>query len=246
MKFMIRFGKKEHLQEIIDGKIRFSPVKNFINLEKEQKEKGRGDYKEGKFEFKSGHGTLTNLLTREILPINGLKNFLISFEPLDKASVFCLSYYDEDSIVDYISAQNYKIKIPTNNYECIKKDFKDADYGLLILEPEKFISNVKNITDHQFFSDKIQYLDDYEILSYVLDLPKSDLEAIPGKKHHICTSNIHRLLFCKDPYFKNQNEYRFLNMDNFIDKPVSYNFKFTSKYMLVPIDKLENTLSVVY
>lgn len=249
MKFMIRFGKKAHLQEIIDGKIRFSPVQSFIDLESAQEEKGRGDYKEGKTELKSGHCELTDLSNGEKFPINEGTNILYSFENLVKTPVFCLSYYDGNSIIDYISTENYTIKLPTNNYECIRKDFKDADYGLIILEPEKFINNINNIKNHKFSSDKIQYIEDDSLKKhlYVAGLTKSDLDAANGSlEFHIYKSNLYRYLFCKDPYFKNQNEYRFLNMDSFIEESVFYDFNFTSQYMLVPIEKLERTLNIVY
>ena len=38
--FMIKYGKKEHLKQIIDGKIRFSPSQTYISMEKELHNKG--------------------------------------------------------------------------------------------------------------------------------------------------------------------------------------------------------------
>ncbi len=46
--FMIKFGKRAHLQQIVEGRIRFSPIENYVKLEEQQQIKGQGDKLEAK------------------------------------------------------------------------------------------------------------------------------------------------------------------------------------------------------
>ena len=51
--FFIKYGEKEHLQQIIDGKLRFTPSQTYIKIEEKQHNKGQGDLLEGKDEDKN-------------------------------------------------------------------------------------------------------------------------------------------------------------------------------------------------
>lgn len=44
----VKYGKKEHLQQIVSGKLRFSPSQNYIKMEELLHNKGQGDLLEGK------------------------------------------------------------------------------------------------------------------------------------------------------------------------------------------------------
>lgn len=38
--FFIKYGEQEHLQQIIDGKLRFTPSQTYIKIEEKQHNKG--------------------------------------------------------------------------------------------------------------------------------------------------------------------------------------------------------------
>ena len=50
---MIKYGKKKHLKQLVNGMIRFAPTEDYINLQKIIGEKGQGDLDEGKLYVKS-------------------------------------------------------------------------------------------------------------------------------------------------------------------------------------------------
>lgn len=56
--------------------------------------------------------------------------------------------------------------------------------------------------------------------------------------------NRFRHLLCKDISFEGQREYRFIGIDELIDKPIFYSFNFSSKYMMVTIDSLKEPLEI--
>lgn len=45
--FFIKYGEKKHLQQIVDGKLRFTPSQTYIKIEEKQHNKGQGDLLEG-------------------------------------------------------------------------------------------------------------------------------------------------------------------------------------------------------
>lgn len=51
-RFFIKYGEKEHLQQIVDGKLRFTSSQTYIKIEEKQHNKGQGDLLEGKMKIK--------------------------------------------------------------------------------------------------------------------------------------------------------------------------------------------------
>ncbi len=43
IKFMIKYGKYDHLKQIVDGALRMTSSQTYIGIEKEQHNKGQGD-----------------------------------------------------------------------------------------------------------------------------------------------------------------------------------------------------------
>lgn len=51
IEFMIKYGKAEHLQQIIDGSLRLTPSQDYIKIEESQHNRGQGDLLEGKMKI---------------------------------------------------------------------------------------------------------------------------------------------------------------------------------------------------
>ena len=49
--FLIKFGKKTHLQDILNNKLRFAPSQQYIEQEQKLYDKGQGDLLEGKMKI---------------------------------------------------------------------------------------------------------------------------------------------------------------------------------------------------
>lgn len=226
----IKYGQKEHLEQLVSGSIRFAPTEDYISTEKSTGVKGQGDSDEGKLHIKS---------TRTVLqPHDGASSATIipdlraclSFEDVNRLPVFCLSQYSEEDMVN-----EQILKLPKEKVDVIKHDFPKATHALIIQEPETFISDVKKVSE-DVDSNEIKYFDyNYlwlDMLSFITSTSKD------SKCFSLTTENIYRQLYCKNDTLKAQQEYRFILLDRYIDKAIFLPFKFSSKYKIVPIDDL--------
>lgn len=239
IEFMIKYGKAEHLQQIIDGRLRLTPSQNYIKIEEAQHNKGQGDLLEGKMKIQMESAHLYDIDTHELIRVLPKSTGVISIQDVSDMPIFCLSHYGSEYIRE--NNGNFYIQIDEVHLESIKKDFSDATYALVILEPEKFISDIKNIEDTEFVCDKIQYYD-YETntIQMYMFLTTGDTEVKTNKELSMTYENRYRHLLCKDTAFENQREYRFIALDKLIKEPIACSFIFTSRYLLVPVDDLKH------
>ena len=49
MGVFIKYGEEEHLKQIVNGSLRFSPSEFYVKMEEEQHNKGQGDMLDGKW-----------------------------------------------------------------------------------------------------------------------------------------------------------------------------------------------------
>lgn len=159
--------------------------------------------------------------------------------------VFCISQYGEQDVSNYIDSQNYTITLPEDKLNGIRKDFPKATHALIIIEPDKFINDVLGISGHRFINDSIHYYDyDINPLQMLMYLTTGSEGIQTNSPMSFTYDNKYRSLLCKDIAFEKQDEYRFIEMDSLIKEPISYNFTFTSKYLIVPIEALNNSLEI--
>lgn len=244
--FMIKYGEKAHLEQIVKGSIRFAPSQTYIKLEEALHNKGQGDLLEGKLKLKiQGARVLVrendNLIAT--LPPNSV--IIISIQDVNNMPVFCLTQYGEDDISDYVDDSNYKISLSNEKLQGIQSDFPKATHALIILEPEKFINDINNIGNHQFVSDRIRYYDyDINPLQMMMYLTTGSETIETNTVMSMTYENRYRHLLCKDESFSNQEEYRFIELNELITEPVFYPITFTSKYLIVPIEQLKQPLQI--
>lgn len=242
IKFMIKYGKKEHLEQILNGSLRVSPAKTYVGIEMNQHNKGQGDLLEGKFKihFENAHAFTQD--TDQLLGVYPKGTVTVNIPDVTGMPMFCLSWYDERYVLE-----DGRIRLYEDDIAKIHKDFPDATHALVISEPEKFISDIRSIKGHTIIDDKIHYYD-YDIntlqMFFFLTTGSEDI-----KKDAPCLSmtyeNRYRHLLCKDKYFEGQREYRFIGMDESINSPVAYSLnKFSSKYVILPIDDLRNPCKI--
>lgn len=236
--FFIKYGEKEHLQQIVDGKIRFTPSQNYIKMEEEQHNKGQGDLLEGKMKIQVEGAKVYHPETNEFLFALPKSTFIISIQDVSNMPIFCLSYYESECIKEVEGAS--VISIDKEHLLDVKKNFPQATHALVILEPESFISSIDNIDDKHFVHDHIKYYD-YEInpIQMYMYLATGEEKIESNKPLSMTYENRYRHLLCKDTSFENQKEYRFIGLNDLIKKPVFYDINFKSKYIILPIDELE-------
>ena len=144
---MIKYGEKEHLEQIIKGTIRFAPSQEYINLEEALHNKGQGDLLEGRLKIKIQGGKISHSEANEFLgslPPNS--TITISVQDVNNMPVFCLSQYGNEYITEYVDEQNYSISLSADKISGIRSDFPKATHALVIYEPNKFIKSIYNIT----------------------------------------------------------------------------------------------------
>lgn len=244
--FMIKYGEKEHLEQIVKGSIRFAPSQTYIKLEEALHNKGQGDLLEGKLKLKiQGARVLDrendNLIAT--LPSNSV--IIISIQDVNNMPVFCLTQYGEDDISDYVDDSNYKITLSNEKLQGIQSDFPKATHALIILEPDRFINDINSIENHQFVSDRIRYYDyDINPLQMIMYLTTGSETIETNTVMSMTYENRYRHLLCKDESFSNQEEYRFIELNELITEPVFYPITFTSKYLIVPIEQLKQPVQI--
>lgn len=238
-RFMVKYGEKEHLEQLIGGKIRFAPAKAYIEIEETQHQKGQGDLLEGKVRIKADRMRRFHLETNELIQEGQSCVILLSVPDIKRMPVFCLSQYDDSSIQNYKDDENYTIAISEEKLAGIRADFPKATHALVILDPDEFINDVQSIPNHRIVGDSIRYYDyDINPLQMFMFLSFGDETVQTGGPFTMSYEDRFRLLLRKDKDFSNQNEYRFIEIDETIDDPEFYDFKLTSRYLLVSIDQL--------
>ena len=245
-RFMIKYGEKEHLEQIIKGTIRFAPSQEYINLENALHNKGQGDLLEGKLKIKIQGGKIFHPETNEFLgylPPNS--TITISIQDVNNMPVFCLSQYGDEYITEYIDEQNYSISLSADKISSIRSDFPKATHALIIYEPNKFIKDITSISGHQFANGNIHYYDyDINPMQMYMYLCSGSENIQTNTPLSMTYENRYRHLLCKDIAFSNQDEYRFIELNDLITSPVFYPFEFTSKYQIIPIEQLVNPLPI--
>lgn len=241
--FFIKYGEKEHLQQIIDGQLRFTPSQAYIKFEETQHNKGQGDMLEGKMKIHFESAKMYHPETQELLGTLPNSNVIVNIQDVSNMPIFCLSHYDESYI--QCTSDEKIIKIDDEHIKNVRRDFPKATHALIILEPEAFIQSVLDISDKKFANGEIKYFDyDINSLQMYMFLTTGGEEIKTNEALSMTYENRYRHLMCKDIDFANQREYRFVETSTLIDSPTKYEFKFKSKYLLVSIDDLEHSVTM--
>ena len=240
---LIKYGEKEHLEKLAKGKIRFAPSQYYVKMEEELHNKGQGELLEGQLVFYAENLKFTNTDTVEKFFAPGKRRLLVNGQNVNNMPLFCISEYGDD----YFTADN-KLCIPQDKIESIKKDFPKATHALIFLDADEFINSVRQADGHLIYSDSIHYYDyetnDLNMMSF-LSTGDEDAHLSNGAVTLSVTyEDRYRILLCKDKEFANQDEYRFVVLDELSDVPVSYDFSYGGKYLLLPIDSLLDTIDL--
>lgn len=236
--FFVKFGKKEHLKELSNGKAYFSNADTFIIQEQEQLKRGQADMLEGRLLINSSDALIKDNQTDEVNNITIPISYIIDFEGVRKMPIFCLTAGFITDCEYYYSNNDYMIKFSRDKAETIKEHFEDADSALLIETPKNFISSIINSFEEKCHADLIKYYNmrrpDMNILEYLqgeqINLDKKQI--LP-----ITSDNIYRNLYCKDNYFIKQSEFRFIIPKLSITNPKIFDINKDFRSSLMSIDE---------
>ena len=90
IKYLLKFGKREHLQDLTDGNLYCSNATTFWGIEDKLKIKGQGDILEASSRMFAQKMTMHNPETNEVIGEFGQSNGLVRIGPAEKMPVFCL------------------------------------------------------------------------------------------------------------------------------------------------------------
>ena len=147
-RWLIKFGEKEHLEQIINGSLRFCTLGYYSEYEENENEKGTKDYAEGATEIINLKTTTSSLtlcgFTEEELG-NISKESIIILVPKKEKYISCFSYFTEEDIV---------------KKEIISKSVlenKNWNHILLFKDPNTFISNLNTVIGNRCSAKFVQY-----------------------------------------------------------------------------------------
>jgi len=240
MGVFIKYGEEKHLKQIVNGSLRFSPSETYVKMEVEQHNKGQGDMLDGKWKIHAVNFRMEDPDNGRVVFEGKNCTFTVSIQDVNSMPVFCLSYYGNEFISDESGKKN--IQLSSEKIEKIKKDFPKATHGLVIFNPDVFIKEVARAEGHDIISDHVHYFNfDINEIGMASFLSTGDEKVLPQSGGQVFTTTYdkrYRHLLCKDNNFKNQDEYRFIIVDELIKEPKKYRFEFKSAYKIVQIDEL--------
>ena len=91
--FLIKFGKKEYLEQLINGKIYFSNARRFIAMEEEQQKKGQGDAYEGRILLPAFNVEIHDHDTNELITTLTNANLNLVSMPISRVGLLLKSGY---------------------------------------------------------------------------------------------------------------------------------------------------------
>lgn len=220
--FFVKFGRREHLVELENGKVYFSNSGHFNDIEKEQLKKGQGDTLDGRMLINATDVVIGDPQSDKV--INRIDELIMNmgFDGVNKMPVFCITaVFITDC--EYYSANRYKIKFDKEKERIIREHFGDADSALVIDRPKDFIKCVTQAFKEECYSELVRYYDMSILTMDRLEYLTGASDGFNNKKvFTMTTDNVYRHLYCKDNFFIQQQEFRFVVPKIVITNPKTF------------------------
>lgn len=249
IKYLLKFGEKSHLDEFVKGTLYCSNAKTFWGIEDKLKIKGQGDVLEAGSRLFAQHITMRDYGSNETVAINTPSNVLVHNEPAEHIPIFCLfTVYDNDCELDMDG--HYTIRLSKDKQETIKEHFPRADSVAIITEPKRFLKDVISSIGFEVKHEEVHYFH----IDKGLEIKGSDQRAIDMEYMKYLTQDVppivenrkktyvfradyaYRALFCKDVFFKDEQEYRIVLPNEMITEGTRYPIKVSENIKIVPLE----------
>ncbi|SKC58121.1 hypothetical protein [Maledivibacter halophilus] len=243
--FLVKFGRREHLVELENGKVYFSNSGRFNDIEKEQLKKGQGDTLDGRMLINATDVVIRDHESDKV--INRIDEAIMNmgFDGVNKMPVFCLTSGFITDCEYYYSANRYKIKFDKEKERIIREHFGDADSALVIETPKDFIRCVTQAFEEKCYSELVRYYDMSILTMDRLEYLTGASDRFNNKRvFTMTTDNVYRHLYCKDDFFIQQQEFRFVVPEITITNPKTFDIEKGFKSRLVSVDDFFNGIEV--
>lgn len=248
IKFLLKFGKREHLESLVKGSIYCSNAITFWGIEDKLKIKGQGDILEAGTKMFAQKMMIQDPDTKEVIAKCGKASGLVRIEPAEKIPVFCMfAVLEEDCKVN--EYENVIINLSEDKKQTIKEHFSKADAVVIIPNPEVFIEDVRKSIGTEIKAEKVNYFHidkgletkdgriamDMEYMKYLMQ----DVQPVKvdgATKYVLHADYAYRVLFCKDIFFEKEQEYRIVLPNEIIDVGKSCPVQFSSDYEVIDLN----------
>ena len=253
IRYLLKFGRKAHVKEFAEGSLYCSNAETFWGIEENLKIKGQGDILEAGSRMFAQKMIMQAHGTNETTIFNMNANVLVHFESAKKIPVFCLfTVYDDDCVVN--ANGDTVITLSKEKQKTIREHFPNADSVAIISNPEQFFEDVSNSIGtrivheavHYFHIDKGLEVDGGKQTAMDMEYVKYLMQDVPpvkenGKKKYVFRAEyVYRSLFCKDVYFRDEQEYRIVLSDDEITEGTHYPVKLSEDIKVIAIEDLLN------
>lgn len=237
----LKFGKFAHLKSLSEGQLYFSPIQT-LRAREEEFQKGIGDKYEGGLQMAKGDFQLNSVDKSIPLP-NCTMN--LSFEPLDNALVFCLSFCSNDEC-SVCTDGKLRLTIVPERLKWFREHFNNYDSVAVIKDPNTFIDNMEKafpcgLKHHAIsYPDKVIRESGMHPINILWNLATKGENMVPYKKYYVTSNDMNEFLFYKDSDFAIENEYRFALCDESqkSSEPKLFSVNITAPIEILPIDTL--------
>ena len=156
IKYLLKFGEKKYLKDLVDNKLYFANAISFWGIEDKLKIKGQGDRLEASTLMHAQKVLMQNPDTGEIIASWGISNGLVRIDSAKRMPVYCLfAVYEDDCTAD--SEGRLHIALSEEKKKTIREHFPKADGVVIIDNPDQFIEDVKNTIGHEMKNDEVHY-----------------------------------------------------------------------------------------
>lgn len=246
----LKFGEKVHLDGIVRGELFFSNALKFRHIEEKLLIKGQGDRLEGGSMLYAQNMTMVDNETNDVV-LSGIKgNMLVHYEPANLLPVYCLfACYEKDCT--QLEDGSLQFHISDEIKESIVEHFPKADSVAIIHDPKHFVDSVITSIGSEVKHGEVNYFNLYgfdceqgksmdmryfKYLSQDVDPQKVD----GGTKYTFSADYVYRSLLCKDVFFSNEQEYRFILPKCKIDEGTIFNIDFDGLIEVKPLEAFWN------
>jgi hypothetical protein len=236
--YLIKFGEVKYAGSFLGGSLHFGTAKGYRALEDKQKNRGQGDKMENGLRIWTTNMWVISHDNSKMAHFQGNSVVNAFFEPSDNTPVFCLfCCLTSDCKTD--SKGQLRIVLPNEVQKDIKEHFLSADTAILIQNPKQYIADVVDSIGTRCIHDIVRYfqVDGYEtdqgmraidmgLIKYMAQGVTDEHTTIPkGQPISFSANFSYRALFCKDKFFSNEREYRFVLPDIDINEPQNFTIK---------------------
>lgn len=250
IKYLLKFGKRRHVKEFAEGSLYCSDAVTFWGIEDKLKVRGQGDILEAGSRMFAQRMMITEHGTNNTTVVNMKANGLVHIDPAKHMPVFCMfAVSEKECNVD--EKGNSIIILPEKVKLAIREHFPNADSVGIIKDPDAFLHDVEDSIGCEVKHEMVHYFhidkglpvnggkDTAMDMEYMMYLMQDNPPVVENgiKKYSFLADYAYRVLFCKDVFFEDEQEYRIILPNETITCGTHYPIHIRQEVEIVSLDE---------